>query len=124
MCLNLVALKLRCRANDRVLVKHCVHDGCTAVRGIDYVDLAVLRLDSVGIGERVVATGDVASMGVGLVVVHRNGHRQRGPVIHVVVVDQQQVTIVQLDEVHSRVRVLELDIACAAIVSANLSSPD
>ena len=81
-----------------------------ASRRVDQVDLAVLALDHVRIRERVLARGDVAAIGIRLVLVGRNGHGQRRAIVHAVVVDQQQVAVLQLEEIDRGVGIGELRI--------------
>ena len=56
-------------AGDGVFVEDGVHYRRSAVRRVDDVDLAVMGLNGIGIGEGVVAARNIAPMGIGLIAV-------------------------------------------------------
>ena len=76
-----------------MLVEDDVHNGRSAVRGVDDVDPAVAGLKGIGICEGIVAAGNVAPIGIGLVVVGGDSHGQRRAIVHVIVVNKQQMAV-------------------------------
>ena len=88
-----------------MLVKDGVHNGRSAVRRVNDVDPAVAGLNGIGICEGIVAAGNIAPIGIGLVVVGRDSHGQRGAIVHVIVVNKQEMAVLQLDEVNGGVGV-------------------
>src|SRR5207245_3340290 len=95
-----------------------VHDGVihdrALMRGKDKVNPSVTGLDSHWVGVIVRAFSDIAAPGPGSVLIWRKRNRQRRPLIHAIVVHEQQVAAPQFDEVHRRVRILKLRLGTLA----------
>ena len=78
------------------------HDRRAAVGRIQHQDLTALGLNDIGIRIRVVPAADIASKGKRLALIGRNSDRQRCPQVHVIVVDEHQMAVLQFLNIHIR----------------------
>ena len=106
---------LLCLKNCR-LFKHCVVNHRSFFGCVHYMNFAILRLQCRGISGCVAGlVYDVASVWIRLVVVGRNSNRKwHAFALIVVVVDEQQMSVRQLDEIRTGVWIRKLRVRSVA----------
>lgn len=103
--MDLPAISFLSRFKHPFFVKHAVMDDCALIRRINRVDLAVSGLEKDRVSEGVVLGLQVAPIWPGLSTIFRYSNTQRCSLGHVVIIDQHQIVVLKLDQVHGRIRV-------------------